>query len=946
MALFVGIARNSYLWLQRQLRGFLFWFRPTFSTVSLQEIAKVFGRTSSYYFELEERLYSGTRTTRILTLGQLCFWAIACLLFGIAYWPWSLMSRLCLRGSDKKRILLVSHESRMNGAPAGLVTIFESLDRDEFETYLLSASEGLLTQRARAADIPTFVLPLSQFLTQLPSFPGLLIALIRMAINFPFLLYLLVTLRITVVQTNVLVTPDTAITAKTLGIISIWHFREFIKNNFWAIFQVQVMNLFSDRILCNSEYSRNVINQKGIFWPKMVIVHDVLDQKHIKHSNTGSQFRKSLRLDEKDLLIGCVGQITQVKGQEIFVKAAIEIAREHPNVHFAIIGTLENSDYVEMLRELIHRSGLDECFTFTGFRTDIYNIMAALDIHVTPSIWAEPFGRVALETMGTGVVSVVSSIGGLREIVEHEISGIQFPPGDVQALQEVLSRLITDTEYRNRLSKNGIKRARKLFSVEKQTDILQQTYRYPKHFVSRFSHLRIWIVLQKYLPGRLRPHPRLLIYYPILAAGVVVLWLVGLAGFFCALPIAVVRGKTKRRRRAKKHVAVLAYQTNRNASTRHRITRLFQYIPENLATIRIFYPSSDWLADKVYVALFYGDAPHIRDFYFYVIVFLNRLVAILRCYSYHTVIIQYELFHEGPMWMELLVASTHPGVIYDYDDSLYVFPRYKRRLPMLLGRVKHVVVGNRFIAEYTRRFNSNITYIPTCPDLALSPWKSKPVDGKHSREPVHIGWAGNPASLFYLPMVTNAIRRLDDEYTIRFVIISSGPYDTAWLDLYDLPIKRTEWSLTREISDIQSLDIGVMPVIDDELGRGKCGFKALQYMAAGVPCVISPVGVNAAIVEHAVTGFFATSEEEWYHTLKQLIESAELRASIARSAFEYVRENFDMRNWSRVWENLLSVQDAVLPNSTQLNESSMKQSAFEVRDRISMSAVRANDPPI
>ncbi|MGH8553682.1 MAG: hypothetical protein ACRERS_10340, partial [Methylococcales bacterium] len=117
LALFVGIARNSYLWLQRQLRGFLFWFRPTFSTVSLQEIAGVFGRTSSYYFELEDRLYSGTRTTRILTLGQLCFWAIACLLFGIAYWPWSLMSRLCLRGSDKKRILLVSHESRMNGAP-------------------------------------------------------------------------------------------------------------------------------------------------------------------------------------------------------------------------------------------------------------------------------------------------------------------------------------------------------------------------------------------------------------------------------------------------------------------------------------------------------------------------------------------------------------------------------------------------------------------------------------------------------------------------------------------------------------------------------------------------------------------------------------------------------------------------------------------------------------
>ncbi|MGH8499505.1 MAG: hypothetical protein ACRERV_11980, partial [Methylococcales bacterium] len=146
-ALFVGMAGNGYRWLQREVRGFLFWFRPTFSAVSIQEMAEFLSRASSSYFILEERLYSGNRSTRILALVQLSFRATAGLIFGIVYWPWSLINHLCLPGTHRKRILLVSHESRLNGAPASLITIFESLDRDEFEPYLLSASEGLLTQR-------------------------------------------------------------------------------------------------------------------------------------------------------------------------------------------------------------------------------------------------------------------------------------------------------------------------------------------------------------------------------------------------------------------------------------------------------------------------------------------------------------------------------------------------------------------------------------------------------------------------------------------------------------------------------------------------------------------------------------------------------------------------------------------------------------------------------
>jgi glycosyltransferase involved in cell wall biosynthesis len=878
------------------------WLQMAFCCLSPDVVAFFCAQASAQYFRYERQIYSGRSVEVWLGCSRLGLWAGWSLLFTCFYYPLLLLGIPFKGRLKERRVLFSSHESRLNGAPRSLLMILRELDRTEFEPFIVSASEGLLTSQARVLGVPVIILPISQLLTQSPG-RHLGIHAARFLISLRYLLAVLATLRIQIAHTNVLVTPDLAIAAKMSGIISLWHFRECIGETAWAKFQVRMLNTFSDRVLCNSEYSRGVLNSQGVFWPKMVTVRNAIDGEQFQSKNHGGAFRRSQGACAADILVGCAGQITPVKGQETFVRAAVEVARKFEHVKFVMIGSMDNGAFVDRLARIITEAKLSERIRFCGYRTDMEDVMAGLDIHVTPSHWPEPFGRVALEAMAAGAVSVVSKVGGLPEIVLDRVTGLHFEPGSVEGLVSMLTRLIGDASLRQRLGKAGILRVKEEFSVDGYIETIENTYRYPKCTVARISQTRGWRALQKWLPARLRSHPKLLVYYPFLFLAVAVVWLLSFPLFVASLPFAVVFGWWNRRRATQWNVGVFAYQTVRNAATRFRIATLFERIAARGVHVQIYYPSSDRLADRVYVSLFYGHQPHVKDLYYYVVVFLNRLVGILRCYSNRCIILQYELFHEGPMWMELFLAYTHPRVIYDYDDSLYAFPRYAKYLPRLFKAVDHVVAGNSYLARYAEKYNSRVTVIPTCPALRTLP-AARSAEGSSVAHPVRIGWIGNPANLVYLTIVAPVIRRLGREIPVTLIIISAGPYSLEELTLEGLPVRRVEWSLERESSDILAFDVGIMPVHKDIVGEGKCGFKALQYMAAGIPCVISPVGINSSIVEHGRTGYLAETEEEWYENLKMLAESRELRRAVGERAKRFVLKNYNPEfcvvNWVKI----------------------------------------------
>jgi glycosyltransferase involved in cell wall biosynthesis len=107
-------------------------------------------------------------------------------------------------------------------------------------------------------------------------------------------------------------------------------------------------------------------------------------------------------------------------------------------------------------------------------------------------------------------------------------------------------------------------------------------------------------------------------------------------------------------------------------------------------------------------------------------------------------------------------------------------------------------------------------------------------------------------------------------------------------------VEQRPWSLHGQLPDLVSSDIGLAPLPDNRYTRGKCGFKILQYAAAGLPSVASPVGVNAGHVQHGVTGFHATGSADWIETLTQLIQDTPLRTRMGRAAQERVT-SFDER---------------------------------------------------
>ena len=105
------------------------------------------------------------------------------------------------------------------------------------------------------------------------------------------------------------------------------------------------------------------------------------------------------------------------------------------------------------------------------------------------------------------------------------------------------------------------------------------------------------------------------------------------------------------------------------------------------------------------------------------------------------------------------------------------------------------------------------------------------------------------------------------------------------------------WSYESEVQDLQTADIGVMPLFDDEWARGKCGLKLLQYMAVGLPALASPVGVNRDIVRHGENGFLAATEEEWHRHLAALCRSSELRRRIGEAARATVHAQYSLTYW-------------------------------------------------
>jgi len=238
-------------------------------------------------------------------------------------------------------------------------------------------------------------------------------------------------------------------------------------------------------------------------------------------------------------------------------------------------------------------------------------------------------------------------------------------------------------------------------------------------------------------------------------------------------------------------------------------------------------------------------------------------------------------------------------ITFDFDDAIYARPTsvkahlfdaksYERQLINMVKRCSQVVVGNSYLYQYVMKYNSRITIIPTPVDhkqfSALVPETLNSKSEKMGAK-IIIGWVGKSENLIYLDSIKDALKQISDlrQNVVNLKVISNKPYFIEGVDILN-----QSWSIENEVENLRSIDIGLMPLIDDEWSRGKCSFKALQFMSLGIPVVISPVGTNKEIVTHGLNGYIANTNEEWVKYLLNLIDDEKKRKILGLAGREFV----------------------------------------------------------
>lgn len=273
------------------------------------------------------------------------------------------------------------------------------------------------------------------------------------------------------------------------------------------------------------------------------------------------------------------------------------------------------------------------------------------------------------------------------------------------------------------------------------------------------------------------------------------------------------------------------------------------------------------------------------------------------------------LIHAYP-FIEMLIALKHKKIIFDFDDAIYLYPTNKkagflfkammdtRKIERIIRLSKHVIVGNIFLKNYAHNFTNNVTVIPTSINTALYKTSDKP---RQKTGKITIGWMGSQGTFSYLENIFPVLIELAKKYNIELKIIGAKGSKVKGLD-----IVYKDWDLATEIEDILSFDIGVMPLADDEWSKGKSGTKLLQYMAAGVPAVASPVGINGEIIRDGENGFLAPSPDAWLTKISYLINDKALAGRVCQEARRTVEENYSVEVSSH--KLLKVIREVLKPN--------------------------------
>jgi glycosyltransferase involved in cell wall biosynthesis len=277
--------------------------------------------------------------------------------------------------------------------------------------------------------------------------------------------------------------------------------------------------------------------------------------------------------------------------------------------------------------------------------------------------------------------------------------------------------------------------------------------------------------------------------------------------------------------------------------------------------------------------------------------FFRRAAHVVRARKYDAVIIYREASLIGPAIWERVLAGLNIPFILDFDDAIWMPTQVSKangifaklhfvgKTSTLCKLASAVIVGNNFLADYARERNRNTFVLPTSIDLSnyrVMP-EAKPSD------PFIVSWTGSTHTLYNFEAAREPLEKLAKKRKLVVKVICNKPPEKpiAGAENIFLP-----WKAEGEAEAVGDTHVGIMPLQDEPYMRGKCGLKALQFMATGRPVVLSPIGMNRDLIKNGENGFLATTTDEWVDALEKLASSPALREKLGRAGRQTIENAY------------------------------------------------------
>jgi glycosyltransferase involved in cell wall biosynthesis len=376
-----------------------------------------------------------------------------------------------------KRILLVDHTAAMSGAEIALLNLAKALDPSRYRPVVLLFSEGPLADGFREANIETHIIAMATGVmnTRKDDLGGGTLLRIRDAAStLAFVRRIARFMRSTdvaLVHTNSLKSDLIAgLAARAARLPLVWHVRDRIAGDYLPGKVASAFRYFArmlpHRVIAISDAVRQTLGRN----PRVRVVHDGTP---IGADPPPSQSDGQTR-------VGLVGRITPWKGQDVFLRAAAIVHEQFPDVKFQVIGSAlfgkREQEFEQSLHDLVAAHGIAGAVEFTGFRTDVADLIARLDLLVHASKTGEPFGQVIIEGMAAAKPVIGTRGGAVPEIIVEGETGLLVPMGDAQKMAEAISALLADTQRARQMGLAGRKRVAEHFTIQNTARGVQSIY--------------------------------------------------------------------------------------------------------------------------------------------------------------------------------------------------------------------------------------------------------------------------------------------------------------------------------------------------------------------------------------------------------------------------------------------------------------------------------------